>query len=126
MLYAAKWLHRAFERHSFENVFAFFCDGKAITYTIDEGVGNAFYIVVPMAIHEVSNQSSCSLGKVTWILLNDIVIGHLLDDNHLLLVGREEETFYFAVGLCQLLASLAVGVHRPHFAFRGKSQTVVG
>ena len=86
----------------------------------------ALDVVVPMAIHQVGDDAAGALGQVGGSLLDDVVEWHCLDEDYALLIGREEEAFDSAVGVCELLACLAVGVHGPYLALAGEGDAVIG
>ena len=79
-------------------------------------MGYAFHVVVPVAVVEVGHAATGSQWQVVGILLYAFVIRQRLDENHLLLVGRELESFNVNVALCELSAVGAVGVHRPQLS----------
>ena len=115
LLHAAERLHRALEGLALEHVghvVAYFI----VAYRTKEGVLDAFYVVVPVAIHQVGNQAACSFGQVGGVLLDDFVEGYGLQHDDLLVVGREEEALNLPIGVRQLAAVAAVGLHGPYFA----------
>ena len=76
-----------------------------------EGMLNALHVVVPVAVHQVCDQSAGSLGQVGGGLLDALVEGNALQDDDLLTVGREFETLHVTIGLRQLLAVGAISLH---------------
>ena len=72
--------------------------------------------MVPVAVVEVGDETTRSQRQVVGVLLDALVIGERLDENHLLLVGREDVALdiYFRLG--ELSAVSAVGVHRPELS----------
>ena len=60
---------------------------------------DALYVVVPMTVHEVCYHTTCSLGKVLGILLDDFVEVDALEEDDLLAVRREKETLHLALSL---------------------------
>ena len=76
---------------------------------------DALHIVVPMAVHEVGDTTASSFRQVAGVLLDDLVEGNAFEDNNLLAIGRKLKALDLAVGLRQLLAVCAVGLHAPDF-----------
>ena len=115
LLYAAKRFHGAFVGFTLKHVFAFLdavcCNLCHIRMLY------AFHIVVPMAEHQVSDQSAGSLGQVGRILLDDVVVGERLDEYNFGTVGREDESLHAILLVRELLAVCAVGQHGPHLSF---------
>ena len=60
---------------------------------------DAFHIVVPVAIHQISNPTTCSFGQVIGILLDNLMERHRLNDDDLLTIGRELEAFHLSIRL---------------------------
>ena len=124
MLDATERLHRALVGLTFENVLQI---GDSVAgHVAHERMRNRLDIVVPMAIHQVVDHAACRFGQVVGLLLNDVVEGDCLHDDYFFLVGREQETVHFAVGLRKLFAVAAVDVHRPDFAACDEGDAVVG
>ena len=47
---------------------------------------DALYVVIPMTVHEVCYHATCSLRKVLWVLLDNLVEVDTLEYNNLLAV----------------------------------------
>ena len=75
---------------------------------------NALHIVVPVTVHQVGHQTACGFGQVGGVLLDDIMEGDGLQEDHAATVGRELEPFHGPIGMAHLLAVAAVAVHAPH------------
>ena len=75
---------------------------------------DAFHIVVPVAIHQISNPATSGFGQVVGILLDNLMERHRLDDDDLLTIGRELETFHLSIRLTQLFAVRTIGLHHPN------------
>ena len=86
---------------------------------------DALHVVVPVAIHEVGDATSRSLGEVGRILLDNLVEGNALEEDDVLTVGSKQETFHLAVGLGQLLPVGAVGLHAPDLTAADEGDGVV-
>ena len=114
LLCASERCHRALERFALDDVCAV---ADAIGSDVShEGVSNGLHVVVPVAVVEVGDETTRSQRQVVGVLLDALVIGERLDENHLLFVGREDVALdiYFRLG--ELSAVSAVGVHRPELS----------
>ena len=60
---------------------------------------DAFHIVVPVAIHQISNPTTCSFGQIIGILFDNFMERHRLNDDDLLTIGRELEAFHLSIRL---------------------------
>ena len=69
--------------------------------------------MIPMAVHEVGDDTTFCLRQVFGVLLDDLVEVDALQEDDLLTVGREQEALHLTLGLGQLLASAAIEVHLP-------------
>ena len=73
----------------------------------------ALYVVVPVAIVHVGNETTGSQWKVRRILLDGSVIREFLDEDYLLAVRREAEALDAQLVVGELLAACSVWVHAP-------------
>ncbi len=115
LFHAAKRLHGTFVGLSFKDVNTVVSYGKAIAYRTNEGVQNALHVVIPVAIHQVCDQTACSFRQVGRVLLNAAVEGNALQHDDLLTVRRELKALNAAVGLRHLATVRAVSLHGPDF-----------
>ena len=83
------------------------------------------YIVIPMAIHQISYQSARSLWQILRILLDDLVVVDRVEQNHLLAIRRELKSFDIFRGLGYLFAVRAVSVHRPYLSTRKEGDLAI-
>ena len=125
LLHAAEGQHRAFVGLVLENVkrprdFVAIKGGH-------KGMGDGAHILIPVFVHKVVAHDSRGLGKVGIVLLDGGCAFHFLNQNHLCLVGREEE-LQDVVGLMAELSALgAIGIHLPHLTaarFGGKKSNL--
>ena len=77
---------------------------------------DTLYVVIPVAIVHVGNETTCSQRKIRRILLDGSVIRQLLDEDYLLAIWREAESLdaQFVVG--ELLSVSTVWVHAPELS----------
>ena len=74
---------------------------------------DALYIMIPVAIHQVCHQTTCSLWQIIGILLDDFIEIDAMQQNHFLTIGREHESLDIFCGLWYLLTVWAVRIHSP-------------
>ena len=86
LLDAAKRLHRTFVGLTFKQIRGI-VGNDIVTDTTEEWMLDAFYIVVPVAIHQVGHVTSGGFGQVVGILLYDVMEWKALDDDNLSAVG---------------------------------------
>ena len=122
---ASEGLHGTLVGLAVQHVNAFCGDGKTIGHSEDEGVLDALDVVVPVAIHEVGDATACGLGQVGGVLLDNLMEGDALEDDDVFAVGGELEALDLAVGLGQLLAVSAVGLHAPYLTTGDEGDGVV-
>ena len=60
---------------------------------------DAFHVVVPVAVHQIGDQTTSSLGQIIGILLDDVVERDALQQHHGLAIGSKEEAFHFPTRL---------------------------
>ena len=85
LLHSSERCHWTLVRLVLKHVYAFvntlLCD---VSY---KGVGYALHIMIPVAVVEVGNQSSCCQRQVLGVLLYALVVRQRLDEDDLLAVG---------------------------------------
>ena len=86
LLNASEGSHRTLVGHTFENVLCF-ADCAVSSDVCHEGMHDALYIVIPMAVVQIGDEAAGCLRQVIGILLDAAVIGNGLQQNDLLVVG---------------------------------------
>ena len=73
-----------------------------------------------MTIVHIGNKHTCSLVKVSRVLLDCAVVRNTLDEYYLLAIRREAEALNLAVGLSELLAVASINIHAPYLTTTDK------
>lgn len=115
LLDATEWSHRALERLILQDILAG-VDGAILSNISHERMKDTLYVVIPVAIVHVGNETTCSQRKIRRILLDGSVIRQLLDEDYLLAIWREAESLdaQFVVG--ELLSASTVWIHAPELS----------
>ena len=92
LFYTTKWGYWSLKRFTCHDICCRADSG--IIDICNERMGYRFYVVIPMTIVHVGDQTSCCFREIGWILLDSTVVRDTLDKYNLLSVRRKLETFY--------------------------------